>query len=378
MKIEEEILKILRRGPQDGGVLSLYLKINPVLGENVRLDLERRMKDRIRDLEKQISPENTPQFKKDTAPLAAFFRSFVPAGLGLVVFSDDSQSFFWAKEFNIPFEDSAHWNPRPFILPLLEAEDENERFGVILADKKHARVFTYFLGEIEEEEDAFTPSSVRRFKSSSKDTLRSAFKLQRAAEVHVEWHLKHAAGLLQKLAKKHPFKRVILGGTEKITAELSGLLPPVMRKKIADRISAAPGIADAGLKKALDAAVRKMERNVEIRLVDELLRQNFHGRRHRVLGIDAVLLRLEKDKIHKLIYPESPAIPGSRCRGCGHLYSQARMMCGRCGSPVESVPDFMDELARKVVLKGGEIEQVRGEAAGRLMKAGGIGAIVTV
>ena len=50
----------------------------------------------------------------------------------------------------VRFPSSAYWRRGAFLRPVVEAMDENERYAVVLADARQARLFTVYLGEIAE------------------------------------------------------------------------------------------------------------------------------------------------------------------------------------------------------------------------------------
>ena len=54
----------------------------------------------------------------------------------------------------------ARYRPDPYLRPLLETLDEHERHGVVLLDRQQARLFSVFLGEIEEHREAFAALDV--------------------------------------------------------------------------------------------------------------------------------------------------------------------------------------------------------------------------
>lgn len=356
-------------------ILSIYLNIEPSGDAVLHRRFEAAFKLLIQSLEKETSPTRLSDLKKDVRRARRFISDFQPNGQGLVLFVDDSEDFIWAKELKIHAANQAYWLEKPYILPLLEAFDEYERYGVILADKTRARVFTYYLGEIEEEKGAVAWNDVRHFKTTGKDNLRSAFKLQRTTEMHEEWHLKHVAELMKDLASRRHFDRLILSGPKEAIDELYDLLPRDLQRKVAGRLSLPVDVHEKELLESLTQLENQIEREKEINLVQKLLQTN-PSNNHRALGLDATLIHLDKGLIHTLIYSETFHPKGSKCRECGYLYSNGCMMCGRCKSPVDSLPNLLEEMARRIILAGGNIEEVKGDAARKLDEAGGIGAVL--
>ena len=358
-----------------GRILSIYLNIEPS-GESVlHRRFESAFKLLMQSLEKETKHDQINDFKEDAKRVRQFISNFQPTGQGLVLFADNSEDFIWAKELKIHVANQAYWLEKPYVLPLLEAFDEYERYGVILVDKTRARVFTYFLGEIEEEKGALAWNNVQYIRTAGKDNLRSAFKLERTAEMHIEWHLKHVVELMEDLGKRGHFDRLILGGPKETADELYELLPHDLQLKVSGRLSLPVDIYEKKLLETLTELENRIEREEEIKLVQRFL-QTAPADLHRALGLDATLVHLEKGHIYKLVYAETFKPQGSKCQGCGYLFSNGRVMCGRCGAMIDSLPNLLEEIARAVVQKGGSIEEVRGSAASELDKAGGVGAIL--
>ncbi len=158
-----------------------------------------------------------------------------------------------------------------YIRPLLEATDKYERFGVVLTDKTQARFFVVFLGEIEEEFEAFAPAEVKHVKTTGTDHIWSQKRIQRKAEVHARWHLKQVAEELDRLVDYHALDRLILAGPMEATTELSRLLPKRVRSRLAGTISLP---IEASAHEVLQEALKieqTIERSREIELIEDLL-----------------------------------------------------------------------------------------------------------
>lgn len=358
-------------------ILSIYLEIEPSWEETLRRRFEAGYKGWMQSLELETAPAEARALRKNIARADKFISGYKPSGRGLVLFVDAARDFFWTRELKFSVKSQAYWTERPYILPLLEAFDEYERYGVILADKTKARVFTYCLGEIEEEKTALAWNDVQHIRTSGKDNLRSAFKLQRTAEMHAQWHFSHVVEVIQDLALRHPFDRLILSGPKPAIDELYDCLPFQFQGKVCGRLSLPVETEMKALASALKQLQERIERQEETKLVDEFLKMSPQDTR-RVLGLDAVLTHLDKNNVHKLIFSENFKPQGCRCSGCGYLFSAKRLMCGRCGALIHTVPYFLDEIARAVVQKGGTIEEVREAAAKEMEKRGGIGALLKI
>src|SRR5712672_3434848 len=92
--------------------------------------------------------------------------------------------FFRVCELAVNVHNILSWRDKPYVRPLLELIDEHERYGVVLTDREHARLFSIFLGELEEHQEVFARADVTHVKTSGTDHMRSQMNIQRKADLH--------------------------------------------------------------------------------------------------------------------------------------------------------------------------------------------------
>jgi peptide chain release factor subunit 1 len=268
------------------------------------------------------------------------------------------------------------WRDTPYARPLIEILDEHERYGVILTDREHARLFTVFLGEIEEHLDVFASADVTHIKTTGTDHMRSQMNIERKGDLHARWHLKRVAELMSKVASIYQFDRLILGGTIEAVSELQGLLPKALRTRVVARISLP---VDAGESQVL-AETSKVEQDVERKREAELVESLITAaakQKKAARGLDDTLLALQEYRIWELVYADGFAPSGSQCTNCGSLLSKATEPCGYCGQAVRPISDLMQLAAARVLDMEGKVEQVGGDAGARMKKeAGSVGALL--
>jgi peptide chain release factor subunit 1 len=297
-----------------------------------------------------------------------------PRAKGFLCFSDDSENFFWTREIKAPVRNQARWSDTPYIAPLLEILDEYERYGVILVDKAHARLFSVYIGEIEEHLDALAPAPVRLVKTSGTDHLLSQPRLQSKAEMHAHWHFKHVAGLLDKLVDRYGFDRLLLAGPVEATSALQPLFSKRVRRRVVERLSLPIKASSA---EVLDAALRverEVERQIEKQMVEELIIGDAHH--PSALGLGPVVDALCQERVWRLTYAEAFRARGGRCVNCAMLFARTEGSCDYCGAAIKPVDDLLEQMIERVLEQDGKIEEVAGEAALRLCQAGGIGAVL--
>jgi peptide chain release factor subunit 1 len=292
----------------------------------------------------------------------------------LIIFSDDSEDFIWAREVNASVQNNAHWSEAPYLLPLLEILDEYERYRVVLVDRTQARLFTVFMGEIEYHRDVLATDPVRHIKTTGTDHIWSQKTIQDKADTHLRWHLKRVAELLDRVVDYFGFDRLVLGGPVEASSELYHLLSKRVRARVVRRI-ALP--VEAGERDILEATMKieqEVERENEERIVDELIAGDSH--RHVTLGLENTLLALAEGRIWRLVFARGLTASGGRCTRCGMLFAQTDGSCDYCTAAIEPVDDLIERIVERVVNTEGKVEEVASNAAERLKQAGGIGAIL--
>ncbi len=369
-----DLKMLVEREPRPGSpVLSVYLDVDQTRPANLNRGFEVTLDNMLRSLDQQLG-EAPPrrEFQQDAARVRTLVSGYVPSAQSLCVFCDESEQFLWWRELRVRLRNDVVWSGTPFIRPLLEALDEYERYGVVLADRARARLFTVFLGEIEEHREMFATRDVHRVKSAGTDRLWSQQQFQRKADIHALWHLKRVAQETERLSTEYAFDRLVLAGANDVTAELRRLLPKRLRARVVAELPLPIEAAPADVLNALLPIVEHIERANERELVDSLIASA--GKNDRaVIGLDDTLALVQQGRVWQLVYAEGLVVGGWECQQCAALYSQERDTCGYCSGGLRRVPDLIARAAERAFEQGATIEQVHGEAAAKLKAAGGIG-----
>jgi peptide chain release factor subunit 1 len=319
-KSEIEAL-VERKAVPDSPVLSVYLDTDQSKAGNLKRRFEGSLKEMLRSIETGLSENQAKHFSADAERARHFVADLEPRAKGLILFCDESENFFWTREIHAAVRNKARWSDTPYIVPLLEIVDEYERYGVVLVDRAHARLFTVFIGEIAEHYDALAPASVRRIKSPGTDHLLSEKRFQSKADTHVHWHLKHVAETLDEWVDRYAIDRLLLGGPVEATGELQHLLSKRVRARVVERFSLpVKASAHEVLEEALKVE-RQVERQMEKQIVEELIGANGH---HPVtLGLESTVRALCEERIWRLIYADGVSPRGGQCVNCAMLFARA-------------------------------------------------------
>ena len=350
--------------------LSVYLNVDPKrqVEHSYRIVFE----DLVKETREQITDKTSrATLETEAARVQTWMENVSPQGKGLVIFSCEPRDLWQTHFLPVAVADHVAFEPRLDVAGLFEVIDEYERFAVALIDKQRARLFTVYLGQVEESE------AFRDFVPGRHDqgALAQA-RYQRHHDAHVHWHLKHVVNRLADMQRRREFDRLILAGPEEATSELRRLLPHALAHRLAAIVRAGTSASDADvLEMALDVE-RRIERQAEERLVRELVEQAGAGGRA-TLGVPPTLEALGKAEVLTLVVAGDVRLPGSECPNCGWLDAGSPGACGICGTPMHAVHDLAHRAMGRTLEQAGSVEVVHDEAAKRLQAAGGgLGALL--
>jgi peptide subunit release factor 1 (eRF1) len=345
---------------------------------NLNRGFEKKLKDMLVNVKDTIrNDEELKAFKTASERLKDFAAAYHPEARGVIAVFDAADGFFWSEEADFPMGNLVRWNRKAFIRPIAAAIDEHERFGIVLLDRARLRLFTMFLGEIEEHlSEEFDPRKVRHTKTVGMDHLGSASRAQRKGDEQVRLNLRHALGDMRAMLEEHGIQRIILAGSSAITAELLGIMPQRLASRVIARVDIPISAAIEEIKAAAAPAAEKYERDTEEALVRDLVTSAAKTDRA-VVGLGHTLHAVNQRRVWQLACADGFCAPGFECSKCGALFSIETAACSLCGSAAFPVGDVVEQAVDQAFRKGARIEVVRGgEAESALMNFGGIGAFL--
>jgi peptide chain release factor subunit 1 len=351
-------------------VLTVYLDLDP--SAQVRRAYRIVFEDLVKDARVGRADAAAPQFADEVARMQTFLETEAPRGKGLAVFTSAPHVLWRADFLAVRTPNHVVFEAKPDVAPLLRIMDEYERYAVALVDKARARLFSVFMGEIEENDALRDTDAVGRTDQGGWSQAR----YQRHHEAHVYRHLKIVAQRLADLHRRRGFDRLILAGPEEAATTLRGVLPRMLARRV---VALIPADIEAGVREILDKTLvveRSIEREDEERLVRRLSDLAGPGGRS-VLGVRPTLAALWADLVQTLVVAQSARGEGSECPNCERLEPGRLEQCPTCGAAMRHVHDVFHRAAQRAVERAGRAETVSGDAERRLLElGGGLGALL--
>lgn len=390
------VLQALRgTAPPDAGVLSVYLdtSVHRIQGQAYLLAF----REACRTIRTDLDTANRPEQKafEAAAEQATDYlaHEFAPRHPGLALFTSADSGYFFAVPIPQQPTDTVTWAPEPELAPLEEALDDFERIAVALIDKQSARLFTVYLGVIQEErefESEVTGKRApgdwpRRTRPSGPQEGRqipgkhgiivwagmAQDRQKRRHYEHARQHFRRTAHKLMEVLNARPFDRLILAGPEEATVLLEEDLPRPLRGRLSGRLTLPVTASEPEVLQATLQEAEAIERRVELDMVNQLIEAATTPRAE--LGLAATLDALADSRVHTLFLTDTLSAAGTECPACGRL-SGERSRCPACGEAVTTPVELRERMVDHAVAQGARIEIVSGAAATVLSEHGGVGA----
>ncbi len=288
---------------------------------------------------------------------------------GLAVFASGATEFLHTVPLPVPPVEEITWGDKPRLVPLERLLDDFERVAVVLFYQERARLFTIFLGEIEERREI--KDHVPRKQSTGDWFALAQTRHARHREWHVLHHVERTTESLMELLRRRPFDHLLLGGPDEALHLLRQHLPRPLRARLAGTLSLELIVGEADIVRAARKAAERIERQEELRAVQELLDAETTPRT--AIGLAASLAAVSEGRVHQLFLADGFTGVGGECPQCARLV-EGLDPCPICGVPTVPLGDLGELLVERSVQQGAKVGIVSADAAVLLLAHGGVGA----
>ncbi len=380
--IGKEALERLRReiALHPGPMLSLYLATNPADRDVLDYAAGSKHKPYVIRAKDTLKALGVPAEVRDR--VIDRLEHDVIRGRTRAVFATEDAIDVYDLNVDLPVvelphgEVAARWG-EPYVLPLLLALDEYERYAVALLDEERWRLFEVYLNEVREVADAFravAPEAWRKLSESKPATplgqnmrgvtARGGMGRDRFDRRMLAWthrFYRQLAGELGHWLERLGAERLILMGVPEETRYFEQLLPRALRERVVAHLPMPAGgskVDASTVLKLSEEAIGEVERRQEAELLDRI-------REEGVWGVDNVLEALTQGRIYVLVMPWSRRGRVWRCPDAGYAALERERAEAVCPGEAEEA-DLAETLVDLAGLFGARMEFVRGDNADRL------------
>ena len=289
---------------------------------------------------------------------------------GLAIFSCSSQDFWQFYNLPSPPRSRIIFDKNPYVRPLSAILDEHHRIFALTLDRKEAKWYDIFMGEISlldsHKEDV--PSKVREGGWEGYESKR----IERHVATHLHDNLKKIAQTTFNLFKKNHFDWIFLGCREKYCSDFEALLHPYIKGKIKGRLKSMPGDSQTELlKESLELEKNlksREEETIVLRLISELEKGGTA-----ISGLKQTLRSLNQSAVQMLVVTRNFSQPGRMCPKCRSLFAD-EAKCPSCQRKTDRVLDIIDKAVEAAMDSNCEVKHIASPS--KLNRYGKIGAFL--
>ena len=328
-------------------ILSIYLNTEPSKGNADVYKL------RLRNMLKKI---NAPE---DIEIVERYFdHEYDWSGRSVVIFSSAEKNFFRAFPLELPVHDLIYFENQPTIKPLNALLDDFSGYGVVLIDKQGARLFSFHLGELREQEGILGEPihHTKRGGSSAVHGQRGGTAGQtRYEDQTIDRNMKDAADFAAHFFETNKTRRVLIGGSDDNIFQFRDQLPKAWQSLIMGTfpISMTASHSEV-LKKAIEIG-QAYEKERESKLVNTVITAAAKGA-NAITGLEETLTAINNRQVETLLIAADFHKEGFHCPTCGIITTDPTKSCIVCNKKTIPAPDVIELATSNVLRFGGDVK----------------------
>jgi len=358
---------------EDTLYVSLYLDVDPINNPK-KYEWLRHFKNIARDVLSRMTRDDIARVQPDIDLIENFLID-KPKELqrGLAIFSNHTLNFWKVYHTALPFTNQLVIEHDPYIKPAAAMLDLYQRYLVLLVRGSRARVLISDLGQIEEFSIVINPRPESdKGRDGSWGDL-GEVRAQKQKEQAQKQLYKEVRTFIEKVQCEEGIKRVIVGGTTSHRKTFIETLPDPLKERVVGEFAVEYNASPKMILKVCTPIMKDAEYRFERIALDELFNQGGGGDGS-VIGLSDVLDQLQQGNIRKLYVMQNVVVPGMVCNNCGALTPERERKCPYCDGDMRRVEHMLDLAIQKAIDQDARIDML--EEAPRLVKAGGIGALL--
>ncbi|MGW4524056.1 baeRF10 domain-containing protein [Amycolatopsis sp. NPDC004378] len=273
-------------------------------------------------------------------------------------FSCSARDIFEAVQLPRAVRDRAVLDDTPLVRPMLAVLEEYARCCVAVVDRAKAQMWELFADEIE----PVGSLSDRKLRKPDYAANLAEDKVHNKAEELAKKHYQHTAAELAELYETDGYDLLAVGGHRVEVPHFLDALPRDLRERVAGTFTVDPHAVDLGeIKQNADAIVARYQRDVDLKLVREVVEKAAMGRGYGVLGVAGCLWAATVKAVETLLVQDGATVAGVVCTNCDWM-GMSGDTCPLCEHATRPTADILDELAQAVIDESGAVRHVKADS----------------
>ena len=364
MKIKDELYELGQFEGNGSKVISLYLNIDGALFPR-HLDLEPDLSALLRKVEKDFLKddhtrnEEKKSVSKDLERIDQYVRFELDREdkRGLAIFASADQGLWKVVTLPVRLPNLITVAAKPHLATLASVINQYDYYCTVVVDRRKARIFSVYMGEIEESFGIFEDNVPDQVKGGEWAGLRQT-KIAHHIEDHLARHLKRVSNKTLAYYKARKFKHLLIGGSKEVIPKFKEVLHPYLKERVSGEFIADPDTSINSILKKSKGCEEGFEFEREKKLIERVLGEDSEGKKA-VTGLDDTVRAMERGQVFKLLIPQNTSIGGYLCSE-GHYVSEKDVKrCPICKRGLQSEKDVIGEIMRLAGAKNVEIRFLR-------------------
>lgn len=355
-----ELKRLAQLRSEHGVIISLYLNVDGRKYSH-KQDYEAELKILIKQALKQwlengqLSKEWQTALKEDLNAVYEYVTGeFQRQGYkGLVIFMSGPDKIWQVYPLAVAVPTRLIISREAYTKILSTVLDEHKRFCTVVVDRKKARYFTVYLGQIEEHQGVFVNEWVPdKVKEGEWAGLKQS-RIARHIEDHILHHLKDCAGFTFNFFQAHHFDYLIIGGHKELTTKFKTLLHPYLKARLAGVFVSEP---DSSLTDILAKSLQ-VEEEIEKAEEKKVLSKLTEAKGLTVVGLKDTVAALNKGQVSSLVIKDSFYPEGWFCLK-DYFLSVKDEVCPVCGRRLEYTEDLSEAMVQTAIERHAKVETI--------------------
>jgi peptide subunit release factor 1 (eRF1) len=296
--------------------------------------------------------------------------SFEEANKGVAVYVELDGDWIEGLQFPLPVRNRLAIDRRPVVGPLVEIVQRYHHHGVIIVDREHLRLISFYLDQAINEKEVHTepfpaPHDIKRGGFSASD-----YQARKAEETH--HFFKEFTAEVETFVRRHRPDDLSVLGTHENRKRFIEYLPQALQETIIHTDGIEIEATPAEIRAKLAPVFERRLQEQEARAVDQL-RERVRQAHKAVAGFDQTLEQLQAGKLQNLVLARDVDRAGAQCQKCDFLFAGPTGTCAYCDGPVRDGVDLVEEILR---MAGNQDLPVDFVSAAALDDMGGVGGLL--